>query len=111
MKLREAADQIVKGGRETEMTAVRWLLLNDPLWELRSKGRKRTHKLMTHPDGRRLNDCYLPHIPIDANVYARTWKAFNSLKKSLGRTTTSEVWEHDVLPMIENVVRKTKEVK
>ena len=88
-----------------------WLDANDNVWELRRRGKKNDHKLRLHPDGRRLNDCYLPHIPIDANVYARTWKAFNSLKKSLGRKTTSEVWENDVLPMIEKVVRKMKEVK
>lgn len=114
MRLNEAADRLFKFLNKTKgkiPDAIEWLYDHDDIYELRRRGKRRDHKLRLYPDGRRMNDCYLPHIPIDANVYARTWKAFNSIKKSLGRTTTSEVWEHDILPMIENVVRKMKEVK
>lgn len=114
MRLNEAADRLFKYLNKTKgkiPDAIEWLNDHDDIYELRSRGKKHDHKLAHDECGRKLRDHYLPHIPIDANVYARTWKAVNSLKKSLGRTTTSEVWEHDILPMIENVVRKMKEVK
>jgi hypothetical protein len=114
MRLNEAADRLFNYLNKTKgkiPDAIEWLYDHDDIYELRRRGKRRDHKLRLRPDGSRFNDCYLPHIPIDAQVYARTWKALNSLKKNLGRTTTSEVWEHDILPMIENVVRKTKEVK
>lgn len=113
MRLNEAADRLFKYLNKTKgkvPDAIEWLYDHDDIYELRRRGKRREHKLRFHPDGRRMNDCYLPHIPIDAQVYARTWKALNYLKRATGLTTSS-VWEMSILPMIENVVRKTKEVK
>lgn len=109
MRLVEAAKMVEQ--TTPKITAFEWLNSNNAFFELRKRGKKSKKHLNIGFDNKPIKDCYLPHIPIDAQVYARTWKAFNSLKKSLGRMTTSEVWEHDILPMIENVVRKMKEVK
>ena len=108
MRLREAAKMVEQ--TTPKITAFEWLNSNNAFFELRKRGKKGKKHLNIGFENKPIKDCYLPHIPIDAQVYARTWKALNYLKRATG-LTTSNVWKMSILPIIENVVRKMKEVK
>ena len=82
-----------------------WLDANDLLYVLRRRGVKHDHRLAHDESGRKLRDHYLPHIPIDAQVWARTWKVLNAVKKVTGRGSAYN-WEHFILPLLEREILK-----
>lgn len=76
-------------------------------YELRRKGTPRDHHLVRNEDGTPKRDHYLPHIPIDAQVYARSWKALKWAARTFDMTT-SEAWSEVMLPYIERAIKEWK---
>lgn len=76
-------------------------------YELRRKGTLRDHHLVRNEDGTPKRDHFLPHIPIDAQVWARTWKVLKWTSVTFNMTT-SEVWEKVILPHIEGAIKEWK---
>ena len=108
MRLKKVADGLRYNVSELKGTmpeAADWLDKNDNMWELRRRGKKRDHKLAHDECGRKLRDHYLPHIPIDAQVYARTWKVLKEVKKITGRGASYN-WERFILPLLEREILK-----
>lgn len=107
MRLLEAANDLLKNREELGMTAYYWLTLHDPQWELRRRMHRRAHTLKVLPNGAPIRDHYLPHIPISAEVYGRTWKDLKALAKATG-LTNAQIWEKVVLPLIEKHIKEIK---
>lgn len=111
MRLKQVAEEMLESKRSRGLPipdAYGWLMGNDLLYVLRRRGVKHDHRLAHDESGRKLRDHYLPHIPIDAQVYARTWKALKWTSRTFAMTT-SEAWEKVILPEIEGAIKKFKE--
>lgn len=107
MRLHEAAEEIINGKKAHEITAVRWLTDNDERWELRKRRTEMEHRLLRDESGEPIRNHYLPHIPISADVYGRTWKDLKTLAKATG-LTNAHIWEKVVLPLIEKHIKEIK---
>lgn len=108
MRLKQAAEELYSNLHKTKgkmPDAYDWLWANDLLYVLRRRGVKRTHRLAHDECGRKLRDHYLPHIPIDAQVWARTWKVFREVKRITGRGASYN-WERCILPLLEREILK-----
>ena len=111
MKLRSMGQRLVLDFEHGERmpTAAEFCFAYDNEYELRKKGiRREEHMLAYDINGRKVRDHYLPHIPIDAQVYARTWKAISAIAKAHG-VEPHEAWAKYALPAIENEAKKGKQ--
>ena len=90
MKLHEAAFHLA-GTKKRMQLAVAWLQENDSVWELRKKASPIPCTVEKDEKGKPIKTKYLPHIPIDPMVYARTWRIVKRVAK-MYHTDNTDAW-------------------